>query len=92
MADIRKFTLDEIRTINFSRKEACILDSGDCYIVSRYTIFDDCGRIEVTEKFDVNVFATSAEAYKWAALMTAKRDDSWSVKKYVYSVRYCRVI
>lgn len=35
MPNIRKFTDDEIRTINVGRKTPCI-NSGECYIVSVY--------------------------------------------------------
>ena len=52
----KKFTDDEIRKI------PCIASSGECYIVSVYFIHDNGCHIEV------NVFATAAEAYKWAML------------------------
>lgn len=86
--DIKKFTDDEIITLNTVRKHPCISEGGECYIVSSYTIFDDCEHVEVTGKTDVNVFATAAEAYKWVALMSGKADDSCSAQKHVYNVRF----
>lgn len=86
--DTKKFTDDEIITLNTVRKHSCISEGGECYIVSSYTIFDDCEHVEITGKADVNVFATAAEAYKWVGLMSSKRDDSCSVQKYTYSVRH----
>lgn len=55
MTNIRKFTDDEIRTINVGRKISCINSSGECYIVSVYFIYDNERHIEVTNKLDVNV-------------------------------------
>jgi hypothetical protein len=86
--DIKKFTDDEIITLNTVRKHPCISEGGECYIVSSYTIFDDGEHIAVTDKVDVNVFATAAEAYKWVGSMSSKRDDSCSVQKHVYNVRF----
>ena len=86
--DIKNFTDDEIITLNTVRKRPCISEGGGCYIVSSYTIFDDGGHTTVTDKADINVFATAAEAYKWARLMGSKRDDSCSVQKHAYSVRF----
>lgn len=86
--DIKKFTDDEIITLNTVRKRPCISEGGECYIVSSYTMFDDDEHIAVTDKVDVNVFATAAEAYKWAELMSSRRDDSCSVDKHAYSVRF----
>lgn len=85
--DIKTFT-DEIITLNTVRKHPCISEGGECYIVSSYTIFDDCENIAVTDKVDVNVFATVAEAYKWVGLMSSRRNDSCSVDKHAYSVRF----
>lgn len=87
MTNIRKFTDDEIRTINVGRKIPCI-NSGECYIVSVYFIHDNDCHIEVTDKFDVNVFATVAEAYKWAAKMTMMFDESCVPTKRAYVVRF----
>ena len=86
--DIEKFTDDEIITLNTVRKHPCISDGGECHIVSSYTIFDDGEHIAVTDKVDVNVFATAAEAYKWVGSMSGKRDDSCSVDKHAYNVRF----
>ena len=86
--NIKQFTDDEIIALNTVRKRPCISEGGECRIVSRYTIFDDGEHIAVTDKVDVNVFATVAEAYKWVALMSYKVDDSCSVDKHVYNVRY----
>lgn len=86
--DIKKFTDDEIITLNTVRKHPCISEGGECYIVSSYTIFDDGEHVAVTDKVDVNVFATVAEAYKWVGSMSSKRDDSCSVDKHAYSVRF----
>lgn len=86
--DIKKFTDDEIITLNTVRKHPCISDGGGCYIVSSYTIFDDGEHIAVTDKVDVNVFATAAEAYTWVGSMSSRRDDSCSVDKHAYSVRF----
>lgn len=86
--DIKKFTDDEIITLNTVRKHQCISEGGECYIVSSYTIFDDSEHIAVTDKVDVNVFATVAEAYKWVGSMSSRRDDSCSVDKHAYSVRF----
>lgn len=36
----------------------------------------------------VNVFATAAEAYEWVGSMSSRRDDSCSVDKRAYSVRF----
>ena len=41
MPNIKKFTDDEIRTINFGRKIPCIASTGECYIVSAYFIYDN---------------------------------------------------
>lgn len=86
--DIKNFTDDEIITFNTVRKHPCISEGGECYIISRYTIFDDGEHIAVTDKVDVNVFATAAEAYKWVGSMSSRRDDSCSVEKRAYSVRF----
>ena len=86
--DIKQFTDDEIITLNTVRERQCISDGGECYIVSSYTIFDDGEHIAVTDKVDVNVFATVAEAYKWVGSMSSRRDDSCSVQKHAYSVRF----
>lgn len=86
--DVKKFTDDEIITLNTVRKHPCIPEGGECYIVSSYTIFDDGEHIAVTDKVDVNVFATAAEAYRWVESMSGRRDDSRSVRKHVYSVRF----
>lgn len=81
MTNIRKFTDDEIRTINVGRKIPCI-NSGECYIVSVYFIYDNDRHIEV------NVFATVAEAYKRAAKMTMMFDESCVPTKRAYVVRF----
>ena len=86
--NIKRFTDDEITTLNTVRKRPCISEGGECHIVSSYTIFDDGEHIAVTDKADVNVFATAAEAYEWVGSMSGRRDDSCSVDKHVYSVRY----
>lgn len=86
--DIKKFTDDEIITLNTVRKRPCISEGGECYIVSSYTIFDDVEFIAVTDKVDVNVFATAAEAYMWVGSMSSRRDDSCSVQKHAYSVYF----
>lgn len=70
------------------RKHPCVSEGGECHIVSSYTIFDDGEHIAVTDKVDVNVFATVAGAYTWARSMSSKRDDSRSVQKHAYSVRF----
>lgn len=36
--DIKRFTDDEIITLNTVRKHPCISEGGECYIVSSYTI------------------------------------------------------
>lgn len=87
MTNIRKFTDDEIRSINADRKIPCI-NSGECYIVSVYFIYDNYRHIEVTDKFDINVFATADEAYKWALKMTMMFDDSCMTTKRAYAVRF----
>lgn len=86
--NIKTFTDDEIITLNTVRKRPCISEGGECYVVSCYTIFDDGEHIEITDKVDANVFATVPEAYKWAALMSGKVDDSCSVQKHTYNVRF----
>lgn len=86
--NIKQFTDDETIALDTVRKRPCISEGGECRIVSRHTIFDDGGHIAVTDKVDVDVFATVAEAYKWVALMSYKVDDSRSVDKRVYDVRY----
>ena len=86
--DIKNFTDDEIITLNTVRKQPCISEGGECYIVSSYTIFDDGEHIAVTDKVDVNVFATAAEAYEWVGSVSSRRDDSCSVQKRAYSVRF----
>nr|DAH71598.1 MAG TPA: hypothetical protein [Caudoviricetes sp.] len=88
MMNIEQFTDDEIITLNTVRKHPCISKSGECYIVSSYTIFDDSEHIAITDKIDVNVFATVAEAYKWVGSMSSRHDDSCSVQKHVYNVRF----
>lgn len=79
---------DEIIALNTVRKRPCISEGGECHIVSCYTIFDDGEHIEITDKVDVDVFATVPEAYRWAALMSGKVDDSRSVQKHTYNVRF----
>lgn len=86
--NIKQFTDDEIITLNTVRKRPCISEGGECYIVSSYTIFDDGEHIAVTDKADVNVFATAAEAYELVGSMSSRRDDSCSVDKRAYSVRF----
>lgn len=88
MPNIRKFTDGEIRTINVGRKISCINSSGECYIVSVYFIYDNGHHIEITDKLDVNVFATAGEAYKWTAKMTMMFDDSCIPTKRAYTVRF----
>jgi hypothetical protein len=88
MPNIKKFTDDEIRTINVGRKIPCINSSGECYIVSVYFIHDNGRHIEVTDKLDVNVFATAAEAYKWVAKMVMRFDESCIPTKRAYIVRF----
>lgn len=51
-------------------------------------IYDNDSHIEVTDKLDVNVFATAAEAYKWAAKMTMMFDESCIPTKRAYVVRF----
>ena len=86
--NIKQFTDDEIITLNTVRKRPCISEGGECYIVSSFTVFDDGEHIVVTDKADVNVFATAAEAYEWVGSMGGRRDDSCSVDKRAYSVRF----
>ena len=86
--DIEQSTDDETITLDTVRKRPCISEGGECYIVSSYTIFDDGEHIVVTDKADVDVFATAAEAYEWVGSMSGRRDDSCSVDKRVYSVRF----
>lgn len=86
--DIKQFTDDQIITLDTVRERPCISDGGECYIVSSYTIFDDGEHIAVTDKVEVNVFATVAEAYTWVGSMSSRRDDSRSVQKRAYSVRF----
>lgn len=88
MTNTRKFTDDEIRTINVSRKIPCINSDGECYIVSVYFIYDNERHIEVTHKLDVNVFATVSEAYKWAAKMTMMFDGECIPTKRAYVVSF----
>lgn len=84
--NIETFTDDEIITLDTVRAHPCISEGGECHIVSRHTIFDDGEDIEITDKVDVDVFATAAEAYKWAAVMSCKADDSRSVRKHTHNV------
>ena len=86
--DIKQFTDDEIIALDTVRKRPCISEGGECRIVSRHTIFDDGEHIAVTDKVDVNVFATAAEACKWVGSMGSKRDDSRSVEKRAHNVRF----
>lgn len=86
--DIENFTDDEIITLDTVRKHPCVSEGGECHIVSSYTIFDDDEHIAVTDKVDVNVFATAAEAYNRVGLMGSRRDDSRSVREHVHNVRF----
>ena len=86
--NVKTFTDDEIITLDTVRKRPCIPEGGECHIVSRHTVFDDGGHIEITDKVDVDVFATVPEAHKWAAPMGSEVDDSRSVQKHTYNVRF----
>lgn len=88
MTNIKRITNEEIFALNTVCKRPCITESGECYIVSSYRIFDDGEHIEVTDKTDVNVFATEIEANEWVAKMAAKSDESDSVIKHVRSVHH----
>lgn len=88
MTNIKRITDEEIINLNAIRKRPCITDGGECYIVSCYRIFDDGEYVEITDKTDVNVFATAVEANEWVAKMAAKSDDSDSVIKHTRSVRH----
>lgn len=80
--DIETSTDDEAITPDTVRKRPCIPEGGGCH-----TVFDDGGHIEITDKADVDVFATVPEAYKWAAPMGGKADGSRPVRKHTYDVR-----
>lgn len=86
--NIEKFTGDGIIALDAVRERPCISEGGECHIVSSHTIFDDGEHIAVTDKADVDVFATAAEAYGWVGSMSGRRDDSCSVDKRAYSVRF----
>mgnify|MGYP000454781408 CR=1 FL=1 len=86
--NVKQFTDDETITLDTVRKRPCISEGGECHIVSSYTIFDDGGHVAVTDKVDVDVFATAAEAYMWVGSMGSKRDDSRSADKHVHDVRF----
>ena len=86
--NVERFTDDEIITLDTVRKRPCISEGGEGHIVSSHTVFDDGEHVAVTDKVDVNVFATAAEAYGWVGSMGGKRDDSRSVDKRAYNVRF----
>lgn len=86
--NIKTFTDDEIITLNTVRERPCISEDGGCYIVSCCTVFDDGEHTEITDKVDVDVFATVPEVYEWAAQMSGKVDDPCSVQKHTCSVRF----
>lgn len=86
--DIEQFTDDEIITPDTVRKRPCISEGGGCHIVSSHTVFGDGGHIAATDKVDADVFATAAEAYKWARSMSGRRGDSCPVQRHAYSVRF----
>lgn len=86
MTNIKRFTDDEITALNAVRKRPCITEGGECFIVSCYRIVDIDEHIEITDKTDVNVFATEAEANEWVAKMAAGSHDSVSDVKHVRSV------
>lgn len=57
--------------------------------VGRTPLTDWAGRhIEITDKLDVNVFATAAEAYKWVAKMAMRYDESHIPTKRAYVVSF----
>ncbi len=87
MTDIKRITDEEIFALNTVRKRPCITESGECYIVTRVSIYDDDERYEIEDIRDVNVLATEREAREWAAKMLLSKDDSCSVVKHTYTVR-----
>ena len=87
MNNIKRITDGDIIELSAERERPCFTESGECYIVTRVSIYDDGERYEIEDIRDVNVFATEREAREWAAKMLLSKDDSCSVVKHTYTVR-----
>lgn len=86
--DVKRFADGETIAPDTVRKRPRIPEGGECRIVPRHTVFGDGEHIAATDKVDVDVLATAAEACKWVGPMGGERDDSRSVEKRAYSVRF----
>lgn len=87
MNTIKRISDAEIIALNKVCKRPCIKESGECYIVTNISIYDDGERFEVDSVHDVNVFATEREAREWAAKMMLGKDDADLAVKHAYTVR-----
>ena len=87
MKTIERITDKEIVEISGLRKEPCTKFSGECFIITKLTIFTDNELITIDKARDVNVFATEREAREWVAKMMLDKDDSGLAVKHTYTIR-----
>ena len=95
MKTIERITDKEIAEISGSRKNPCIKSSGECYIITKLTLFTDgeltlCHDgefITIAKARDINVFATEREAREWVAKMALDDNDACSSVKATYTIR-----
>ena len=82
------FTDEQIIAHNAKRDTPCMTEDGECFIVTKFRIYQELPTIEVTDAQDVAVFATEREAVEYAARFFRGFADLCI--KYTYTIRaYC---
>ena len=81
-----------IEELNEIRKVPCIKESGECYLVRRFAIFNEEEEAELLSVEDVNVFATEREAMEWIAKKyPSETYDACSCIKETFAVVFHRI-
>ena len=87
MKTIERITDKEIVEISGLRKEPCTKFFGECFIITKLTIFTDNELITIDKARDVNVFATEREAREWVAKVMLDENDTSISVKHTYTIR-----
>lgn len=85
--DVKLMSNERIKELNQIRKVPCVKETGECFIVRRFNIFNEGDWAQLISMEDVNVFATEREAADWIAMMISDVFfDTGSCIKKTYTV------
>lgn len=90
--EVKLMSDSRIKELNEMRNVPCIKESGECFLVRRFNIFNEDEWAQLVSMEDVNVFATEREAAEWIAMMISDVFfDTGSCIKKTYTVVSHRV-